>query len=264
MLDHSSHDKFTEYYSQRNGREEMVRRFRNLRDTLLAVIGRERAKQGLDVVDIGCNAGANCFVWAELGHRVAGLDINEPLLTIARQRAAEANYQIDFRLGSAAALPWPDASFDVCVVPELLEHVVEWQRCLDEFCRVLRPGGIVYVSTTNWLCPIQEEFQLPLYSWYPSPLKHHYERLAVTTRPELANYAKFPAVNWFSFFGLRTALAKRGLRSIDRFDAASMRDDLSSRKRVMLAILRAIPPIRLLGHIASRGTRVIGIKHSVV
>lgn len=262
MLDHSSHDEFTEYYARQNTREDVIRNFRTLRDTLLAVIGQKRAKQGLDVIDIGCNAGANCFVWAEIGHRVAGLDINQPLLAIAEQRAAAAGYRIDFRLGSATELPWPDASFDVCVVPELLEHVVEWQRCLDEFCRVLRPGGVVYISTTNWLCPVQEEFRLPLYSWYPAPLKRHYERLAATTRPELANYAKFPAVNWFSYFRLRAALASRGLRAIDRFEATAMRDDLDARKRFVLALLRIVPPLRLAAHVMSRGTRVFGIKPS--
>jgi 2-polyprenyl-6-hydroxyphenyl methylase/3-demethylubiquinone-9 3-methyltransferase len=260
MLDHSSHDEFTDYYARQNAREDVIRNFRTLRDTLLAVIGRERAKRGLDIVDIGCNAGANSFVWAEIGHRVAGLDINQPLLAIAQERAVAAGHRIDFRLGSATALPWPDASFDVCVVPELLEHVVEWQRCLDEFCRVLRPGGVVYISTTNWLCPLQAEFRLPLYSWYPPPLKRHYERLAATTRPELANYAKFPAVNWFSYLGLRAALARRGLRAIDRFEATALREDVDVRKRIILALLRAVPPLRLLAHATSRGTRIVGIK----
>jgi len=260
MLDHSSHDEFTEYYARQNTRDDFIRNFRTLRDTLLAVIGPERAKQGLDVIDIGCNAGASSFVWAEIGHRVAGLDINEPLLTIARERAAAAGYRIDFRLGSATELPWPDGSCDVCMVPELLEHVVDWQRCLDEFCRVLRPGGVLYISTTNWLCPIQAEFRLPLYSWYPPPLKRHFERLAATTRPDLANYAKFPAVNWFSYFSLRAALARRGLRAIDRFEATSMRQDLDATKRLALAVLRILPPVRFLAHIVSRGTRVIGIK----
>lgn len=262
MLDHTSHDEFTEYYARQNTREDFIRNFRTLRDALLAVVGAERAANGLDVVDIGCNAGASSFVWAELGHRVAGLDINEPLLQIARQRAAETGYKIDFRLGSATALPWPDASFDVCMVPELLEHVVEWERCIDEFARVLRPGGVLYISTTNWLCPVQSEFRLPLYSWYPGPLKRRFERLAATTRPELANYAKFPAVNWFSYFSLRAALVRRGLSTIDRFEASARRNDIVGSKRLVLAVLRALPPLRLLAHVMSRGSRVFGIKRA--
>ncbi len=62
----------------------------------------------------------------------------------------------------------------------------------------MRPGGVLYLTTTSCLCPSQMEFRLPLYSWYPGFLKRRYERLAKTTRPELANFAIYPAVHWFS------------------------------------------------------------------
>ena len=49
----------------------------------------------------------------------------------------------------------------------------------------------MYISTTSKLCPIQEEFNLPWYSWYPAPLKRYFERRAVTDWPAIANYAKY-------------------------------------------------------------------------
>jgi 2-polyprenyl-3-methyl-5-hydroxy-6-metoxy-1,4-benzoquinol methylase len=98
----------------------------------------------------------------------------------------------------------------VCLLPELLEHVVEWMACLKETARILRPGGVLFLSTTNKLCPSQQEFSLPLYSWYPRPLKRHFEKLAVTKRPELENFARYPAVNWFSFYSLRSELSRLG------------------------------------------------------
>jgi len=108
---------------------------------------------------------------------------------------------------------------DVYVVPELLEHVVDWEGVLNEAARILRPNGVLFLSTTNALCPVQNEFNLPLYAWYPAFMKRHYERLAVTTRPEVANYAKYPAVNWFTFYSLRSALRARGFnRFLDRLD----------------------------------------------
>ena len=185
---------------------------------IAAAAHRSLADGRLDVADIGCNAGTQSCIWAERGHVVHGLDINGALLAIARRRALEHGLEIDFREGSATALPWLDASMDVCLLPELLEHVADWESCLTEAARILRPGGVLFVSTTNRLCPRQMEFELPLYAWYPARMKRHYERLAVTTRPELVNHAAFPAVNWFTPYQLRGRLEELGLRAWDHFD----------------------------------------------
>ena len=83
------------------------------------------------------------------------------------------------------------------MLPELLEHVADWQSVISEADRVLKPDGVLYLSTTNVLCPKQMEFELPLYSWYPGFVKRKVERLSVTSHPHLANHAKYPAVNWF-------------------------------------------------------------------
>lgn len=217
-LDHSSHEIFYDYYANASLSQEACQRFGSIRDMILRILRTNGAARILDVADIGCGAGTQSLMWAELGHRVHALDVNEPLLELAKQRTAEIGCAIDFRLGSAAELPWDDGSMDVCLVPELLEHVTQWKACLNEFSRLLRPGGVLFLTTTNKLCPIQQEFNLPFYSWYPAPLKRYCEHLATTTQPNLVNFAKYPAVNWFSFYSLRTVLAGLGFRCMDRFD----------------------------------------------
>jgi SAM-dependent methyltransferase len=145
-------------------------------------------------------------------------------------------------------------------MPELLEHVVDWQSCLKECDRVLRPNGLLYLSTSNKLCPSQQEFDLPLYSWYPGFLKRRYERLAVTTRPELVNHATYPAVNWFSFYSLRTYLRNLGFDCMDRFDAAALHR--SGVVKPVLAAIRHIPLLRFFGHVATPYTVLIAIKRA--
>jgi 2-polyprenyl-6-hydroxyphenyl methylase/3-demethylubiquinone-9 3-methyltransferase len=258
-FDTSSHKEFFEYYAAESASEAALVRFRTLRDLLLAVLGRGKAARGLDVLDIGCGAGTFSILWAESGQRVAGVDINEPLLELGRKRAAAAGHGIDFRVGSATALPFPDASFDICCMPELLEHVEDWERCIDEATRVVRPGGLLYVTTTNRLCPQQEEFNLPLYSWYPKALQRRYVRLASTTRPELANYAKYPAYHWFTYYGLRRVLERRGFRCLDRFDLATYHRS-GGMTGLALTLIRTMPGLRFLGQIATPGTRIAGIK----
>ena len=191
---------------------------------------------------------------------VYGIDVSatfDPqLVERARQRAPDARLPIDFEVASATDLPWPDASLDVCIAPELLEHVADWQAVVNECTRVIRPGGVVYFSTTNVLCPKQEEFDLPFYSWYPGFLKRRYERLSVTTRPELVNHARYPAVNWFTYYGLRAEMARRGFVSMDRFDLFALKPERGV-KRLMIQTLRALPPLRWLAHVATPYTVIL-------
>lgn len=258
--DHSSHDKFYEYYAQESASDEAQGRVCRVRDHILRLMRIEgRPTSALDVADLGCGAGAQSVAWAEKGHRVHAIDVNEPLVDLGRKRAAEGGFRIDFRIGSATKLPWPDHSMDVCIALELLEHVTDWEACLSEAIRVLRPGGGLFITTTNRLCPIQAEFNLPLYSWYPGPLKRHYEKLSLTTRPDLANYARYPAVHWFTFSGLAKLMAQRGFRSFDRFDIMDT-EHKGSLTRLVVSAVRAVPAFRYLGQVCTPGTIVLALK----
>jgi 2-polyprenyl-6-hydroxyphenyl methylase/3-demethylubiquinone-9 3-methyltransferase len=147
---------------------------------------------------------------------------------------------------------------DVCLLPEVLEHVQDWRSCLAEAVRVLKPDGLLYLSTTNRLCPIQQEFDLPLFSWYPGWLKRRYMRLACTTRPELVNYAEFPAVHWFDFYSLRRTSELRDLRCLDRFDVAALAEH-GGVTRILLRAIMCVGPLRWLAHTATPYTSIFAV-----
>jgi ubiquinone/menaquinone biosynthesis C-methylase UbiE len=116
---------------------------------LLKALGNPAAQ--LNVADVGCGAGARCFLWASQGHQVYGADMRVDSIALARRHAHAQALGILLDLASPGALPWPDRSMDVCTVCEGFERTPDWRCCIAECLRVLRPGGALYISTAN--CP---------------------------------------------------------------------------------------------------------------
>lgn len=255
--DTGTHPAFYRYYEHESGGEAARERFRSIKRTLERVLRCDGAR--LSVADVGCGAGTQSCIWAADGHEVHGADINEALIGLARERAGAAGLAVAFEVASATALPWQDACMDVCIAPELLEHVEDWEGCIAELVRVLRPGGALYISTSNRLCPRQEEFVLPGYSWYPVWIKRRVLALARGSWPELAGYATYPAVHWFTFYQLRDHLAAKGLQSQDRFDLIdpAARGRLA---RLAVGLVKRHAWLRWVGHVLTPYTVILAVK----
>ena len=84
---------------------------------------------------------------ARLGRfRVTGLDISRSFVGIARENARRAGVSVDFELGDAAHLPFPDGSFDLIVCQAAFKNFARPQRSIDEMHRVLRDGGMAVIQ----------------------------------------------------------------------------------------------------------------------
>ena len=105
---------------------------------------------GLRVLEAGCGRGAFSRHLAERGARVMGVDISPAAAAMTRDALApfDGCTAID---ASIEALPFPDDSFDLVVSLDTLEHVFEPERAVAELVRVLRPGGRLVVTTSNYL-----------------------------------------------------------------------------------------------------------------
>ena len=255
-------DPYLNIYAQTSQNEKTLQRFTSLRDMVIRVLKKKPDELAeLEVADIGCGAGTQCILWAKNGHRhVHGIDIHEGSIKLGKQRAAAGGYTVDFSLGTSTELPWSEETMDVCLVPEVLEHVPEWRTCLKEYGRILRPGGLLLITTSNKLCPQQNEYRLPLYSWYPSWVKKYCEFLATTDHPQLANYTRYPAVNWFSYYMLREELQRLGFEScLDRFDVMNV-EGKGTLAQMLIRGIREVPLLRWFGQVASVGTLIVAFK----
>ena len=102
---------------------------------------------GATVVDVGGGAGYLTDALRSAGARVLCVDVD------AGEMAGRGELPAGAVLGSALDLPLRDASVDICLSSNVLEHVADPQRMADEMVRVTRRGGLVYLSYTNWLSP---------------------------------------------------------------------------------------------------------------
>ena len=100
---------------------------------------------GKKLLEIGCGIGVDSIQLAKRGYQVTAVDLTENALTVARQFAERRGVSIDFRLGNAEGLDFPDASFDAVYSFGVLHHTPDIERSVAEVHRVLRPGGTAYV-----------------------------------------------------------------------------------------------------------------------
>jgi ubiquinone/menaquinone biosynthesis C-methylase UbiE len=103
--------------------------------------------QGADVLDIGCGDAGVIIAFAERGARVSGLELDEKSLRRAAVRVEEHGVSATLAKGVAEALPFPDASFDLVILDNVLEHVSDRPGTLREIRRVLKPEGLLYMVT---------------------------------------------------------------------------------------------------------------------
>jgi len=173
------------------------------------------------VLDLACGSGHQTLAWAERGFRVTGLDFDHDLLLAGRARFTRAGVHpgAAWAQADAVRLPFRDGSFDVVFNNSLLEHVPAWRLVLAETARVLRPGGVFVMYTTNRACPIQQEVNgFPFYPWLPDPIQRRVLAWIMAHRRELVNFTDFPAVNWFTFGAMRREFRSVGLDPFDRID----------------------------------------------
>ncbi|MBJ7336247.1 class I SAM-dependent methyltransferase [Mycolicibacterium sp.] len=100
---------------------------------------------GRDVLEAGSGEGYGADLIANVARRVIGLDYDDSAVAHVRARYP----RVDMRQGNLAELPLEDASVDVVVNFQVIEHLWDQAQFVDECARVLRPSGVLLMSTPN-------------------------------------------------------------------------------------------------------------------
>ncbi|MFC7496503.1 MULTISPECIES: class I SAM-dependent methyltransferase [unclassified Nocardioides] len=112
---------------------------------LLDLAGPQREAR---LLDVACGRGAVLVAAAQRGlGDLTGIDVSPAMIELARADLAAAGCEAELRVMDAERLDFPDASFDVLTAAFALFFLPDPARAAAEFVRVLRPGGVVAVST---------------------------------------------------------------------------------------------------------------------
>ena len=118
-----------------------------------AAFVRDQMRPDMRVLDAGCGPGSiTCGLagWVPDG-QVIGIDAEPAVLDHARRRAREQGLtNVSFEPSDVYELGFADASFDVVYAHQLLQHLGRPVEALQEFQRVLKPGGIVAVRDADY------------------------------------------------------------------------------------------------------------------
>jgi len=150
-----------------------------MRYDLVAAEARRHLRPGAVILDVGCGSVLVADRLADVPAFYIGLDYGGHHIKYAASKLASSSSPLRHALlrGDGETLPLADASVDVVVFSEVIEHLMRPERAVWELARVLRPGGMVVLTTNN-------ASEVPL----RSPLSHLFawlEKMAAADRPGL-------------------------------------------------------------------------------
>lgn len=144
---------------------------------ILDLIERQRAgrdRAAIAILDHGCGSGMTLLVLAALGyHDIRGVDVGSnvaPLNLICRTALGHSDDR--FLVFDGGELPLPDASVDVVLSQQVLEHVrpAFFESYYREEARILKPGGIAYHQVPHRLVPYESHSRTWFLNYLPRPL----------------------------------------------------------------------------------------------
>lgn len=103
--------------------------------------------EGKKVLDIACGEGYGSYLLSIQAESVKGVDISEEIIQHAIEKYKKPN--LEFKVGLAERIPYPDQFFDVVVSFETIEHLVSQKEMIEEIFRVLKANGKLIISSPD-------------------------------------------------------------------------------------------------------------------
>lgn len=100
-----------------------------------------------NVLDIGCNSGYGTYILSKSCNKIVGVDVSKNAIDVAKQKYKKNN--LNFQVIDGEKLPFGDNVFDIITSFQVLEHVADYDNYFKEILRVLKPRGVLLLTTPN-------------------------------------------------------------------------------------------------------------------
>jgi SAM-dependent methyltransferase len=163
-------------------------------DSAVRLVQRVDLRPETDVLDVGTGTGNLAIPAAQAGARVVGLDLSAAQLEDAQRRAAQAGVVVQWIVGDAEALPFPDASFDQVMSAFAVMFAPRHKLAARELVRVCRPSGRIAIC-----------------SWTPASIVGELMEIVSAALPPPPEYA-LPPLLWGTREHLEELFAGRDIK----------------------------------------------------
>jgi ubiquinone biosynthesis O-methyltransferase len=111
-------------------------------------------KKNYEILDIGCGAGTLDFYFADKGYRVTAIDISDKAIQSCKQTQKNLNLNnLNFKVADFQNTKIK-GKFDFVIFTEVIEHLPSDDLALKSIYRLLKPGGILFLSTPSINAPL--------------------------------------------------------------------------------------------------------------
>lgn len=152
---------------------------------------------GAAVLDLGAGLGTMSEELVLRGAHVIALEPGAAWAALTRRRVERHGHPFQLIEGFGEDVPLPDASVDLVVSLQVLEHVKDPQKVLAEIWRVLKPGGSFYLACENYLAFLEGHYRVPWFPLLPKPIAALYLRALgrdPTFLRESVTYVTYPGI----------------------------------------------------------------------
>ena len=246
----------TRYEQYKEAYQHIIDNCERIVKTNISAIKKTRKK----FLDIGCGSGGFIIHANKCGYNAYGLEPIKKYAQIARKNIGGGAM---LAIGEGESLPFK-TKFDIIALNEVIEHVKDWKKVINESIASLEKGGVLFISTSNKQHPFTNEVNnFPFFPYLPEYFQHKFIGFCVKHRPDIINFTTLPVNNYFTHYELRKHLKSihYNLIAYDEIELYN-KENLKSYKKILKPLwkMTTLPFIRFLLYFFVKSTRLYVIK----